>query len=170
LKELFIGAVTWHAHPQQIDKCYLRDLGMFTCFVQARALYEFFNSTKKNNLQSGITASAADFTSTWKKPCDSEGLYSKYMASKTPAQKSVFHLVYGRSKFSGGTADDESDHLKSQVLNFANDVKRLTREFAAGVDNNHRELVESALARALHDAHELANEYGVQDPLVMKLK
>ncbi len=46
LKWLFVGGVTWHAHPLlEKDKNYMRALGMFTCLVQAYALYEFFNNS-----------------------------------------------------------------------------------------------------------------------------
>jgi hypothetical protein len=166
LKELFIGAVTWHAHPEQNDTRYLRDLGMFTCFVQARALYEFFYGSESTTLQPGSTASAHRFAHPWK-PRDQEGLYSSYMAKNTPAQKRVFHLVYHRSDFSGGSAGDESDHLKNRVLDFAKDLKRLTGEFGvACVKSEHREAVESALRKALMDSERLAKEeYKISNPL-----
>jgi hypothetical protein len=164
LKELFVGAVTWQAHPQEKNICYLRDLGMFTCFVQARALYEFFYD-KVEQTKTGGTACAHHFASSWK-PCDPQNLYSKYMGKNTPAQRRVFHLVYGRSCFSGGSKQDESDHLKNQVLSLTQDLKRLTDEFAGACDEKeHRELVECVLAKALRSAGELARGYGLQGPL-----
>jgi hypothetical protein len=89
------------------------------------------------------------------------------MAKNTPAQKRVFHLVYHRSDFSGGSAGDESDHLKNRVLDFAKDLKRLTSEFgAACVKREHREAVESALRKALMDSERLAKEeYKISNPL-----
>jgi hypothetical protein len=166
LKWLFVGAVTWCARPLEKDSHQLRGLGMFACFVQARALYEFFNSTERGTLESGSTASSADFDFPRQKPCDPEQLYSKYMAKNTPAQKRVFHLVYDRAGWAGGSATDESDHLKNRVLDFAKDLKRLTKEFASSVtEEKYRELVECALARALQDGHELAVKYGISDPL-----
>ena len=163
LKELFVGAVTWRAH-QEIDTCYLRDLGMFTCFVQARALYEFFYNEQRAP-ECGSTASAHHFASSWK-PSDERNLYSKYMAKETPAQKRVFHLVYGRSEFSGGRLEDECVDLKSRVLDFARDVKRLTAQFAEScVDTMHRGPVESALNRARCAADELAKQYNIECPV-----
>jgi hypothetical protein len=166
LKELFVGAVTW-AYGQRNDVRYMRDLGMFTCFVQARALYEFFYKKKKNrkgNYQPGGTASARHFLPSWT-PQDHQKLYANYMCDGAPAQKRVFHLVYGRSRFSGGVKEDESDHIKNQVLVFARDIKRLTVEFAASVKQGERELVECALANALLASRELAESYGICDPL-----
>ena len=159
LKELFVGAVTWHAHPQKTDTRFLRDLGMFTCFVQARALYEFFYG-KQGAPDSGSTASANHFAKSWR-PLDRTKLRSRYMGKNTPAQKRVFHLVYGRSQFPGGVMQDESDHLKNQVLAFAVDLRRLTEEFVAACDKKeHRDLANSALTKALDDAHRLAHCYG----------
>jgi hypothetical protein len=165
LKELFIGTVTWQANPQEKNTHYLRDLGMFTCFVQARALYEFFYKPKEGSIpQNGDTASAHHFASSWR-PSDLKGLYLNYMANKTPAQKRVFHLVYGRSTFPGGTSPDESDHLRNQVLAFAKDLHRLTKEFAQSVEAEYRALVEGALQKALNDAKTLAEKYGITNPL-----
>lgn len=159
LKELFIGAVTWRAHLDA-DTRYLRDLGMFSCFVQARALYEFFYLKPNGGSKLGGTASAYHFIRSWK-PSDERQLYAKYMDKNTPAQKRVFHLVYGRSGYAGGAAKDESDHLKNQVLNFAVDLKRLTEEFARSVDEKYRPSVECALRRALQDAATLARGYDI---------
>jgi hypothetical protein len=163
LKWLLVGAVTWQAHPEGTGARYLRALSMFTCLVQARALYEFFYNNGKQT-GPGDTAYARHFATSWNpKPTE---LYSGYMANKAPAQKRVFHPVYGRSEYSGGTAADESDHLKNRVLGFAQDLKRLTDEFAAACDEKeHRELVECALAKALRDGHELAGQYDIPDPL-----
>jgi len=163
LKELFIGAITWNAHPQPKDTHYLRDLGMFTSFVQARALYEFFYKKTVSPLQAGLDASAYHFAASWK-PCDHHDLYKNYMGHWTPAQKRIFHLVYGRSDFSGGTAPNESDHLKNQVVAFAKDLKRLTEEFAGCVSEEYRDIVRGALERALKDGEALAEKYNIADP------
>ena len=167
LKELFIGAVAWHAADTvQKETPYLLDLGMFTCFVQARALYEFFYVKRKSSPAPGSTASASHFASSEWSPLDRHELYRRYMGKDAPAQKRVFHLVYGRKQFSGGRVEDGSEDLKYRVLDFATDLKRLTKEFAERVeDDKYRELIEGALARALEDGHELAKKYGVPDPL-----
>lgn len=166
LKWLFVGAVTWYAHPEAEDKDYLRALGMFTCFVQARALYEFFYCAAKTPAPAakGSTAFAQQFVPLWKAN-DPQKLYEQYMAKDTPAQKRVFHLVYGRSEFSGGTAVDESEDLKNQVLSFAKDLKRLTEEFASCLAGRDRQLVEDALQNALQASETLAKRYGKSNPL-----
>lgn len=87
------------------------------------------------------------------------------MAPQTPAQKRVFHLVYARSRFSGGVALDEADHIKNRVLAFASDLLRLTREFEAQLMGVERELVNSALQRSLIDGAALARQYEIPNPL-----
>ncbi len=171
LKELFVGAITWQ-YGQKNDTRYLRDLGMFTSFVQARALYEFFyketkkiDSGNKSIYGPGDSARSWHFAPNWK-PQDTQKFHRRYMAEKTPAQKRVFHLVYGRSAFSGGTAEDESDHLKNKVLAFARDLKRLTEEFAAACGEQDREAAADALSRSLSAASELAREYEISNPLL----
>lgn len=161
LNGLFVGAVTWEAHPLKKDQHYLRGIGMSASFVQARALYEFFYNTSEQykTPQDGGNAQARHFAPTWNEP--KSRLYSDYMAHGQPAQKRIFHLVYCRSKYSGGTAPDESDHLKNQVVEVAKDLRRLTEEFAKRVEPQFQHSVESALRKALDEAKGLAKHYEI---------
>jgi hypothetical protein len=160
LRWLFVGAVAWEAARTLQDRCgRLSVLGMLTSFVQARALYEFFYSSGKRD-----DARARDFSPSWDQSAKSD-LYLKYMASEKPANKRVFHLVYGRSKHPGGTGEDSSDHLKNQVVNFARDLRKLTEIFIESVEPNLRVSVQSALQKALKEAEENANHYGISNPL-----
>ena len=170
LKWLFVGAVTWQAHPLERDKDYLRGLGMFTSLVQARALYEFFYKSDANcdvsKLQPGCDARAKHFVDSWQEPADDDGLYANYMAARKPAQRRVFHLVYGRETSEGGGMGGGSDELNSRVLDFARHLKRVTEDFAMELKGNperdrYRELVECALAKALVEACELAKTDGI---------
>lgn len=170
LKWLFVGAVVWHAHPLDKDKDYLRAMGMFTALVQARGLYEFFNnSDRKQQIRSGGTARAKDFSPSWKKADDPFELYSKYMANKKPAQRRVFHLVYGRANVAGGSMRGGLE-LNERVIDFAKDLKRITNEFAASLIgcpemDEYRRLIEDAMATALVESQELAGSYGIPYPL-----
>ena len=170
LKWLFVGAVTWWAHPLECDKDYLRALGMFTSLVQARALYDFFYRRGQAELQLGGTASAKHFVPSWQAPDDPDHLYSNYMSWGRPAQRRVFHIVYGRDTPEGGSMGDGSEELNSRVLDFAKDLKRITQEFAkrlVGTPELDRycELVECALTKSLDEGCELAKTYGIPDPL-----
>jgi hypothetical protein len=87
------------------------------------------------------------------------------MFSSSPVQKRAFHLVYGRSGCSGGSAPDESDHLKNQVLELATDLVRLTRDFVGMLSGSNHDLASAALQRALGEADQLAKEYRIPNPL-----
>jgi len=160
LRWLFVGAVTWEACRSQPQRCRNQDaLGMFTSLVQARALYEFFYDPGKQ----GDDARACDFILGWDPP-ESE-LYRRYMAKRKPANKRVFHLVYDRAVHAGGSGQDEPDHLKKQVLEFARDLRRLTEEFIKCVEPQFRDIARRALDKALIEAKKTADYYGVPNPL-----
>ncbi|HKT89489.1 MAG TPA: hypothetical protein VJQ59_13685 [Candidatus Sulfotelmatobacter sp.] len=171
LKWLFTGAITWHAHPLDKDHAYLRSLGMFTSLVHARALYEFFYKCgQSSHPNAGATASAKDFVASWNSPADRKQLYSRYMAKQKPAQRRVFHLVYGRGKPAGGSMGGGSAELNEQVLEFARDLRRLTEEFIRSLSENpdydaFRQLAESALSKALAVGSALAAGYNIPMPL-----
>src|SRR6266705_918366 len=142
---LFVGAVTWTAAKTQPERCcHQAALGMFTTLVQARALYEFFYnraSTKDDD------ARAYDFSRSWNEAQSS--LYNNYMSGESPANKRVFHLVFGRDKHSGGQGQDGPDHLKEQVIEFAKELRGLTQVFIEKIDPAFRNAAESALEQAL---------------------
>lgn len=164
LKGLFVSAVSWAAHPEQSDERGVRGLAMYANLVQARALYEFFfGEQARNSPIIGGDARALDFVSSWT-PSDSRNLYATFMGKGAAAQKRVFHLVYGRPGYSGGTEPDESDHLKNQVRAFAEHIRDLTTEFARKLQPHHRALVEASLQDALATAGAVANDYGVTLP------
>lgn len=163
LTGLFVGAVSWEAHPEQSDQRGVRGLAMFTSLVQARALYEFFFEHAPSPPMIGGNASAFQFAPSWV-PKDARSLYAHYMGKGAPAQKRVFHLVYGRSGYSGGSAPDESDHLKNQVRELTRDIRDLTSEFALDLHPPFRGLVENALQRALETARDVARGYGIALP------
>ena len=170
LKWLFVGAVTWHAHPLKKDKDYLRAQGMFTSLVQARSLYEFFNNCDNSSSVSGGTVRAQHFVPSWTKPNDPKRLYTKYMAYGKPANRRVFHLVYGRANPGGGSMGGGSDELNQQVLEFARDLRRITEEFGQCLvgdpqQDRYRELVECALAKALVAGCEHARRCEILNPL-----
>jgi hypothetical protein len=104
LRWLFVNAVVWHASAN--DKL----ATMYTCFVEARALYEFYFSKHTSQPDD---ARAKHFAKSWSEP--ESVLYLKYMSSHAPAQKRLFHLVYGRSQpqNAGGSGQEGSDHLKN---------------------------------------------------------
>jgi hypothetical protein len=161
LRWLFVGAVAWHA-PDKAERCpNQKALAMFTSLVQARALYDFFYN-KKGQIDDAL---AFQFAPTWTEDGSKNPLYSKYMASRMPANKRVFHLVYDRSAHAGGTGDDGPDHLKNQVLKFAQDLRRLTEAFGNCVEPHFRDIIQSALRKALDQAECAANVYGIANPL-----
>ena len=115
---------------------------MFTSFMQARALYEFFGKQPKANrnnpLQEDNTVWAGDFTKTpWQEP--TSPIYDRYMKNQKPGQKRVFHLAYCRSKCSGGNTYDESEDLKRQVIAIAKDLIGLTEEFIKCVKQKYHD-------------------------------
>jgi hypothetical protein len=157
---LFESAVVWHASKNRPGPEHT--FGMYTNFVESRALYEFFFS--KGNGRDN--ARARHFCTTWRET--GTPLYLKYMKDGTPAQKRVFHLVYNRSSAAnaGGPGHDHPDHLKHQVLNFAKDLKAVTERFAARISiPDFRTLVDKALADSLDGAQNKANECGIPMPL-----
>jgi len=158
LRWLFEGAVTWRAITTDPKRWrHQKVQGMYTSLVQARALYEFFYKTPK-----GDDASARHFVSSWT-PIKTAP-YKNYMARGQPAQKRVFHLVYGRSKHSGGTGHDGPDHLNEQVLSFALDLRQLIEEFARLADPQFQVLIEGALNEALAEANDAVRFYGIANP------
>jgi len=157
LRWAFVGAVTWAATEGRPE----RVLGMYTNFVQIRALYEFFH-TKGSKPDD---ARAIEFAPSWTEPASP--LYLKYMQNETPANKRVFHLVYGRSAAAnaGGPGDDGPDHLKNQVIEFAKDLRRLAEAFIKCVDPQFRDIARAALDKALIEAKKTADCYGIANPL-----
>lgn len=161
LKWLFIGAVAWDAACKQPERHgRLWTLGMSTCFVQARALYEFFFGVARK----GDDARARDFAPGWSEP--ESFLYVKYMSSGKPANKRLFHLVYDRSIYANGPGHTGPHHIKNQAINFANDLARPTKVFAGQVEPAFGSSVESALYRALEDAQLAADYYGTGNPIL----
>jgi hypothetical protein len=157
LRWCFVGAVTWAATNGRPECA----LGMYTNFVQTRSLYEFFHTTGRK----ADDARVADFVSTWAEP--SSPLYLKYMQYETPANKRVFHLVFGRSDAAnaGGAGHDGQDHLKNQVLEFAKDLRRLTEEFIKCADPQFRGIIRTSLDDALTEAKKTAEHFGIPNPL-----
>jgi hypothetical protein len=160
LKGLFVGAVVWVAADTS-ERCpFQKGLGMFTSLVQARALYEFYSPKPAED----DDARASHFAPNWRRT-GVTSLYTKYMGRGMPANKRVFHLVYGRSAHAGGPGHDGPDHIKNQVLEFAKDLRHLTQRFAQSVDSDFRESVERALGKALAGGAEAANGCGIINPL-----
>lgn len=158
LKWLLVGALIWEASKGK-QVCPNQDaLGMFTSFVQARALYEFFCEKKKDHKDD---ARAADFCDSWDPP--ESALYARY---GKPLNKRVFHPVYGRSeeKSAGASGPCGPDHLNQQVIEFANELLQITKRFAQCVKPEYRHLVQSALQRALDDAYNAAGDLGIPTP------
>jgi hypothetical protein len=153
LRWLFVNAVVWHAsdiRPESENRPELLP-AMYTSFVEARGLYEFYFSKSKRD---GDDARVCHFTNanSWAEPPSS--LYLKYMGPKTPAQKRVFHLVYGRSKEENarGPGHDDRSHLKYQVLVLAKDLRRITESFISSAAPRFQSLVQAALDGALAEA------------------
>jgi hypothetical protein len=163
LRWLFVGTVAWHAAKVQPDRCpHQMVLGMYTNLVQARALYEFFYSAGNRD-----DARAVDFAPTWRPVARRRAsrLYSDYMVGGKPANKRVFHLVYNRSAHAGGPGHEGDDHINKKVLEFAQDLRGLTKEFVKCVEPHFRVIVQSALDRALQEAKSVADGYGIANPI-----
>lgn len=161
LRWLFVGAVNWYATFNRPELCpHQRVLGMYTTFVQARALYDFFYK-KTGHPDDAVAVHFFESESEWKP--DETRLYTDYMKGERPANKRVFHLVYRRSEHSGGLPGEHEgpDHLKHQVLAFANDLRKLTKLFISCVDERHKDSAKSALVKALDDAERAARDCGV---------
>ena len=125
LKWLLVGAVVWEAAKIK-QPCPNRDtLAMFTNFVQARTLYEFYY---KNERESD-DARAKDFCNSWAPPKST--LYARYVAKGKPLNKRVFHLVYDRSEeqCAGASGLGGPDHVNQQVLKFGIELLKITRTF-----------------------------------------
>jgi hypothetical protein len=165
LRWLFVNAVVWHAsdiRPESENRPELLP-AMFASFVQARALYEFYFSPR----DVGDDARACHFTNANSSTEPPSSLYLKYMGPQTPAQKRVFHLVYGRSKEvnAGGPGHDDPSHLKYQVLVLAKDLRRITESFVNSAAPEFQSLVQAALDGALVEAQEKANFYNIPNPI-----
>jgi hypothetical protein len=165
LRWLFVNAVVWHAsdiRPESENRPELLP-AMYTSFVEARALYEFYFSKQGK----GDNARVCHFTKakSWAEPPSS--LYRKYMGPYTPAQKRIFHLVYGRSKEvnAGGPGHDDRSHLKYQVLVLAKDLRRITESFVNSAAPEFQSLVRAALDEALAEAQKTATSYGIPNPI-----
>jgi hypothetical protein len=158
LKWLFVGAVVWKAsNGRQV--CPNQDaLGMFTSFVQARALYEFYCEARKDR---DDDARAEDFCDSWATP--KSALYARY---KTPLNKRVFHPVYGRSQEQNAGASGSSGpgHLNQQVLEFANDLLRITERFVQCAKQEFKTHAQSALDDSYGDAQNAARHLGITVP------
>lgn len=160
LRWLFVGALTWEAASTTAAVRHQAVLGMYTAAVQARSLYEFFYGSVRHD----DDARAVDLVGSAWVPSETD-LYATYMASHRPANKRMFHLVLGREQHSGG-ADDGSDHLKNQVMNFATDLLALARDFVNALDPNLRPAAQSALDRALLEASVTADACGIVNSIV----
>lgn len=161
LRWLFVGALAWEAARTREGVRHQAVLGMYTAAVQARSLYEFFYGTSRSE----DDARAADLVERGWAPSETH-LYATYMASHTPANKRMFHLVFAREQHSGGAGDDGSDHLKNQVMNFATDLLALARDFVHALDPTLQPHAQHALDRALEEAAITAREYGIVNTIV----
>lgn len=161
LRWLFVGAVTWEAMRQRPDLCTANQdaISMLASLTQARALYEFFFASQ----QKGDDARARDFAPQWN--LNPSSLYTTYMGKGKPTNKRVSHLVYNRSAHSGGSAVNESDHLKNQVLNFAKGIRDITEQLAQQADPSSVPHIRCALNKALGEAQQTADHYGITNPL-----
>jgi hypothetical protein len=160
LRWLFVSAVIWHASEGRTGPGRL--LGMYTNFVEARALYEFYCTRARKR----DDARAHHFSSSWTEPTTK--LYLKYMGNQTPAQKRVFHLVYGRSTEAnaGAAGREHPDHLKNQVLNLTRDLLALTTRFVKQIkEPEFRAMAQKALEDALIEAKKTAKEHDIPNPL-----
>jgi hypothetical protein len=158
---MFEGAIAWEAW--KLSKGSARHqgvLGMYTVFMEARALYEFIHSHKLP-LRFPDEARADDFASPpWQ--AKKSAVYSHYMDNKKPANKRMFHLVYRRSKTTGPAGE-----LNEQVLNVTKDLLYLSQEFVTNInDDDLRALGEKALQDATNEAQKAADHYGITNPLV----
>jgi hypothetical protein len=162
LKWLVVGAAMWQATESQERKPELvphqRPVGMFTTFIQARALYEFFYAQKRTD----DDARAKDFTDSWK-PKNSPTL-ERYLSKTKPVNKRIFHLVYRRSERAGGNKKNELTHLKNQVIAVTKELLCVAREFEGEVKSEFRADVKTALNDALNEAQERAKQYDIRNP------
>jgi hypothetical protein len=185
LKGLFVGAVVWEAadkaeKAEKKELCpFLKRLAASASFVQARALYEFYdpkNPPDKLKGEKGETAHASHFGK-WTEmefTSDELKLFEKYIRGQkatgvfrtnSPINKRVFHLAYDRSDFSGGLGQDGSDHLKNQPLEFATNLHDITKKFIEKVEGRFRESAKAALEKAREGARQAATGCNIANPL-----
>ena len=158
LRWLFVGTVTWVASE---DASGNKDpLAMLASLTQARALYEFFYAAGN-----GDDARASHFCMSGSWNPTRSCAYTNYMGPGKPANKRISHLVYNRSLHAGGPGDDESTHLKNQVLNFAKDLQTITEQFISCAEPQFQGCAQSALDKALSEAQKTANLRSVANPL-----
>jgi hypothetical protein len=87
------------------------------------------------------------------------------MGSGKPTKKRVSHLVYNRSVHSGGSAVNESDHLKNQVLKLPKEIRDMTKQLARQADPSFSSRIRCALDKAVAEAQKTANHCGITNPL-----
>ncbi len=185
LKGLFVGAVVWEAadraeKAKQKELCpFLKRLAASESFVQARALYEFYNPKKidKPKGKKGEPAHASHFGQWTEKEFTSDimsDLFEKYIGGQkatgvfgtnSPINKRVSHLAYDRSDFSGGSGQDGSDHLKNQPLKFATNLRDITEKFIEKVEDRFRDSAKTALEKAREGARQAAAGCNINNPL-----
>lgn len=174
LKALFVAAVVWTAaaeaertHKKEICP-FVKGIAASASFVQARALYDFYDPKKSRKLRGfqGESACACHFVARkWTEKDFQSDLYDRYLDNQKPANKRVFHLAYERSVFSGGIELDESDHLKNQPLGFAKDLHNVTKYFITRVEECFRDAANTALEDAIEAANQAAAGCGIPNPL-----
>jgi hypothetical protein len=174
LRYLFEGAIAWDAWKQTEEKAAKGEpcpiifrhqgaLGMYTSFMEARALYEFFHKHGARS-DGDDSARADDFASKWK--ANKSDVYRDYMAHSKPANKRMFHLVYLRSEKSGETST--KGPLNEHVLTVAKDLRNLAREFIEHIDDSaSQELAWTALQNALGEGQKAADHYHIANPLAL---
>lgn len=160
LRWLFFGAVTWAASGNHLGE---KDpLAMIASLTHTRALYEFYYSGGKRPRPGDARATHFCTIHPWT-PAESV-LYKNYMANQKSANKRVFHLVYDRPIHSGGVADEESSHIKNQVLNFARDLRQITGQFVQMADCQFTLSIRGALQKALREAAKESSRLRIHNP------
>ena len=163
LRWLFVTAVTWESMRQKPELCTANQdaISMLANLTQARALYEFFFGSQQTRKPDD--ARACDFAPQWNP--NPSSLHTIYMGTGKSTNKRVSHLVYNRSAYSGGSAVNDSDHLKNQVLNFTKEIRDITEKLAQQADPSFSDPIRGALDKALAEAQQTANHYGITNPL-----
>ncbi len=129
-------------------------LGMFTSFMQARSLYEFYYGKKSTGRDDD--ARAKQFMTTSFDPKSSLGPRYMYKSGKEmPVNKRLFHMVYDRGRHEG---------IKGEVLSIALDLQRITKKFAEHAKPEFKPLIEHALGDALKDADYAASKHKIANP------
>jgi hypothetical protein len=160
LRYLVEGAVAWAAWKASPGSNIFRHQGvlaMYASLMEARALYGFFHEHEPP--RHADEARADDFVSNnWKAP--KNPVYTEYMAWGKPANKRMFHLVYGRAQQAG------PNPLNEQVLEVAKDLRKLTEDFIKNITNaDCRTCASKALQDALCEAEKAARHYSITNPL-----